>query len=120
MTDTGEHTTRDTGEMVLVYATFPTLELAKEVARELVQDRLAACVNIFPGMTAVYEWEGKLCEDAEVAAIVKTQRARLAGVFEAVRSRHPYANPALIALEASGGSASYLAWVLGQTRAGSG
>ena len=101
--------------VVLVYATFPGAEGAKAVARSLVFERLAACVNIIPGMTAIYEWEGVVHEDDEVVAIIKTQLSRVAQVFAAVKAVHTYANPALLAVDVRGGAPDYLAWVKAQT-----
>jgi periplasmic divalent cation tolerance protein len=62
---------------VLVYATFPSGEVAETMGRQLVEQRLAACVNILPGMTSIYRWEGVIERDSEVVMIVKT-RASLA------------------------------------------
>ncbi|MEQ1696433.1 MAG: divalent-cation tolerance protein CutA [Hyphomicrobiaceae bacterium] len=101
--------------LVLVYATFPSGEAATVVARTLVAERLAACVNIIPGMTAIYAWEGVVHEDAEVVAIIKTQRARVEAVFAAVKAKHTYANPALLAVEVQDGTEAYVAWVRAQT-----
>jgi periplasmic divalent cation tolerance protein len=58
---------------VLIYATFPTLEEAKRVGSTLVSQRLAACVNVFPGMISIYQWKGAQAEDNEVAMIIKTR-----------------------------------------------
>lgn len=101
--------------VVLVYATFPGADAAKAVARALVAGRLAACVNVIPGMTAIYEWEGGVHEDDEVVAIIKTQRSRAAEVFAAVKAAHTYANPALLAVDVQAGAQEYLAWVRAQT-----
>lgn len=101
--------------VVLVYATFPDGEAARGVARALVAERLAACVNIIPGMMAVYEWEGCVHEDGEVVVIIKTQRSRVEAVFSAVRGAHSYANPALLAVDVLAGADDYLAWVRAQT-----
>jgi periplasmic divalent cation tolerance protein len=102
--------------VVMMYATFPAGDHALGVARGLVEAGLAACVNIIPGMTAVYAWEGAIHEDAEVVAIIKT-RADLSGAVTAfVRSHHPYTNPAVVVLDVTGGSPEYLAWVIASTR----
>jgi periplasmic divalent cation tolerance protein len=101
--------------VVLVYATFPGADAAKAIARSLVAERLAACVNIIAGMTAIYEWEGVVHEDDEVVAIIKTQRSRVEAVFAAVKAVHTYENPALLAVDVVAGGADYVAWVKTQT-----
>lgn len=103
-------------ETVIVYATFPTIEAAKTAARGLVEARLVACVNVIPGMLAIYEWQGALHEDAEVVAIAKTTAARVPEVIATVTSGHPYENPAIVAVPIVAGSADYLAWVAACTR----
>jgi periplasmic divalent cation tolerance protein len=96
---------------VLVYSTFPSLDAAEAAGRGLVERRLAACVNILPGMTSIYRWEGAITRDAEVVMIIKT-RARLADpVIAAVKALHTYTNPALIVVPIAGGSAEYLRWL---------
>jgi periplasmic divalent cation tolerance protein len=100
---------------VLVYATFPSLEEAERIGGRLVDDGLAACVNILPGMVAIYVWQGQRQRDGECAAIIKS-RASLAGrLVEAVREMHPYDNPAVVVLEIVDGSAPFLAWIMEQT-----
>lgn len=103
--------------LVLIYATFPSDEAAKAVARALITERLAACVNVIPRMTAIYEWEGAVHEDAEVVAIIKTQAARVENVFAAVKAAHSYTNPALLVVDVTDGAADYVAWVKAQTAA---
>ena len=102
-------------KLVLIYATFPSAAEAERIGGALVDQGLAACVNIFPGMTAIYVWEGKRQRETEVAAIFKT-RARLAdkAVAEA-RKLHPYSNPALVVLPVIGGSEDFLRWIGEQT-----
>ena len=101
--------------VVLVYATFPMAETAKAVARSLVDERLAACVNLIPGMTAIYKWEGDVHEDGEVVAIIKTQRSRVDVVFAAVKAAHTFYNPALLAVDVRDGASANLEWVRAQT-----
>jgi periplasmic divalent cation tolerance protein len=106
-------------KLVLIYATFPSAAEAERIGGQLVDAGLAACVNIFPGMTAIYVWEGKRQRDSETAAIIKT-RAELAdkAIAEA-RKLHPYTNPAFVVLPIAGGSQDFLRWIAEQTtRAG--
>jgi periplasmic divalent cation tolerance protein len=96
---------------VLIYSTFPSAEAAEAVGRELVERRLAACVNILPGMTSIYRWEGAIARDSEAVMIVKTRESLASRVIEEVRTRHSYTNPALVVLPIIAGSADYLRWL---------
>ena len=78
---------------VLIYATFPTPEAAAAVGNELVEARLAACVNIIPGMTSIYRWEGKIARDSEAVMVIKTRRSLAEAAIAAARQRHPYTTP---------------------------
>lgn len=100
---------------VLVYATFPDAEAAREAGRELVEMRLAACVNIIPGMTSIYRWQGAINEDREVVMIIKTRAGLSGAVVEAVRACHAYENPALLVLPIEGGSEAFLRWIMAET-----
>lgn len=102
--------------VALVYTTFPSEVEAAGVGRRLVEARLAACVNIFPAMTSIYEWEGKMEETAEAAMIIKTRAALAEQVMGEVRTLHPYATPALLVIGVDGGGASYMEWIMAQTR----
>jgi len=104
-------------KLVLVYATFPDTQMAVATAKHLLQARLAACVNILPGMISVYEWEGQLSEAQEVVAIVKTREALADMVVAAIRAGHSYDNPAVLVLPIAGGSAPFLAWIASQSAA---
>ncbi len=103
---------------VLVYSTFPTTEAAEAIGTHLVEQRLAACVNILAPMSSIYRWEGKVVRDSEAVMIIKTRASSAEGVMAAVRSRHTYSNPALVVIPLEGGSADYLAWLLEATAAG--
>ncbi|TCT12626.1 periplasmic divalent cation tolerance protein [Tepidamorphus gemmatus] len=99
----------------LIYTTFATRYDAERCGRALVERRLAACVNIFPGMTSIYEWQGSLaCED-EVAMIVKTRLAVVQAAVEVLQGLHPYDTPAIIVLAPETANHPYSAWVEAQT-----
>ena len=100
---------------VLIYSTFPSPAEAERIGGILVDRGLAACVNIFPGMTAIYVWEGKRQREAETAMIVKTRAALADTVVAEARKLHPYSNPALVVLPVVGGSADFLRWIAEQT-----
>jgi len=102
--------------VLVVCITCPTRKVGQAIGHALVEDRLAACVNIVPGLTSIYRWEGKLCKDAEVLLIIKTRRAKLRSLIERVKNLHPYSVPEIIALPVAAGSAPYLSWVQASTR----
>ncbi len=112
MTDVG---TTDPGVLV-VLSTFPSVEIAAPIARQLVEEQLAACVNLVPGVRSIYRWDGAVSDDAEVLALIKTTSPR----FDALRARllalHPYEVPEVLALPVTSGAAAYLAWVAASTR----
>jgi periplasmic divalent cation tolerance protein len=103
---------------VLVYSTFPSQAEAERVGGALVDCGLAACVNIFPSMTAIYIWEGKRQSESEAAMIIKTCAQLADAVVAETCKLHPYSNPALVVLPIVGGSAEFLRWI-GEQTAGS-
>ena len=103
-------------EFVFVYSTFPNEAAARRVGEALVTSRLAACVNIYPPMHAIYEWQGKLESAPEVAAFIKTRRAHVDDVIAAARPLHPYTAPCFLVLPIEGGNADYLDWARAQTK----
>lgn len=102
---------------VLIYTTLPSMEDAKRLGNALVAGRLAACVNMFPGMISIFEWKGAREEASEVAMIIKTRAALAEKVMEETKRLHPYEVPALLVLPIEGGSEEYCGWIAGQTQA---
>jgi periplasmic divalent cation tolerance protein len=102
---------------LLVYTTFPDAETALAVGRELVVERLAACVNVLPGMRSVYAWKGAIERGEEAVAIVKTRDGLRDAVAEALKARHPYETPIILFLDVAGGHPATLAWLLSETGA---
>ncbi len=102
-------------EFVFVYSTFPDRAAAEKLGRALVEQKLAACVNIYPPMVSVYVWQEKLETADEVAVFIKTRRALVDRVIAAARSLHPYSVPCLLVLPIESGNADYLAWARAQT-----
>jgi periplasmic divalent cation tolerance protein len=102
--------------MLLVLTTFASKEKAEEVAWRLVQEELAACVNVLPGVHSIYRWKGEIEAESEVACFIKTTEA----AFERLRARlvelHPYEVPEVVALTASSVHAPYLEWVTSVVR----
>lgn len=94
-----------------VHITAPSRDAAETLARALVEERLAACVNIVPGVRSVYRWEGKLVEDEEVLCLAKTQPELFQPLAARIKALHPYEVPEILAFEVNEGSAEYLAWL---------
>lgn len=102
-------------DVVLVLTTAPADERAETLARTLVEERLAACVNIGAPMTSVYRWKQRLERECECQLVIKTTRDRVAAVETRLRTLHPYELPELLVVAASGGSEAYLHWVETET-----
>jgi periplasmic divalent cation tolerance protein len=102
-------------KLVLIYSTYPSVAEAERIGSALVDQGLAACVNILPSMTAIYVWEGKRQKDSETAMIIKTRSALADSAIAAARALHPYDNPAFVALPVTGGSEDFLRWVRERT-----
>ena len=102
--------------VVLIYASFPGLDDAKRVGDALVAARLAACVNMFPGMVSIYEWKGAREVADEVAMIIKTRASLAEAVLKETKRLHPYELPALLVLPTEGGSAEYCGWIVDRTQ----
>jgi periplasmic divalent cation tolerance protein len=98
-------------EVRVGFITAPDVETGSRIARSLVEERLAACVNVVPGIRSIYRWEGELEEDAEVLLVVKTRADRAGVLADRVAELHPYELPELVLLPAVGGSLPYLDWV---------
>jgi periplasmic divalent cation tolerance protein len=102
-------------DTLLILCTCPDGESAARIARVLVEEHLAACVNRVPGLTSVYRWQGEIHEDSEVLLLIKTRSE----LFESLRARlvalHPYDVPEVIALDIAAGHAPYLDWLRTET-----
>jgi len=98
-------------EYVVVLTTLPADADAPAFARQLVDERLAACVNLLPMMESVYRWEGRVEQETERQLVLKTSGERVAALWERVRELHPFEVPEFIVLPVSDGSDAYLRWV---------
>lgn len=103
-------------EHIVVLMTAPDEAVAARIAHAVVEESLAACVNIVPAIRSVYRWQGKVEDEREVLMIAKSRRALLEPLCERVKALHPYSVPEVIALPIAAGSADYLAWITGSTR----
>lgn len=95
----------------VVLITAPDRGTAESIARGLVERRLAACVNLVPGIVSVYRWEGQVQQDDELLLIVKTRVDRVSALEDYVRAAHPYDVPELVSLAPERVEARYLAWL---------
>jgi len=98
-------------DLVAVLMTAANAEEAETLARALVEEELAACVNVVGGIRSVYRWQGEVCSDAEVLLIAKSTRAAFARLEARVRELHSYDVPEVIALPIEEGSSPYLDWL---------
>ena len=105
----------DTG-VVSVYVTFPGGFAADDLVTDLVNERLIACGNLFPSLTSIYVWEGRVERDPETAAILKTSADKVEALVERIRQAHPYETPCIAVWPVIGGFAPYLDWVRTETR----
>ena len=100
---------------VLILCTAPNEEVGATLARGLVEARLAACVNLVPGIRSFYRWEGAVQDEAEVQLLIKTRSGRFAAVAGWIKANHPYTVPEVIALPIPVGADTYLAWLTAET-----
>ena len=100
---------------LLVYCTCPDHATAARIAETLVDRHLAACVNIVPGLTSVYRWQGQRETASEVLLLIKTRQATYLELQAAILSAHPYELPEIIAVPIQAGLPAYLAWIESST-----
>jgi len=98
-------------EALLALSTFPDEQTARRIVRELVEARLAACGNIFPGVESIYRWEGKVESAPETLVIFKLLAEGFGRFEEKLRALHPYDIPEIISLNIDQGSPEYLRWI---------
>lgn len=98
-------------EVWIVLTTFGDEESAKRVAAVLLEERLAACVNLLPGATSMYHWKGEICEEREVVAVIKTTKEAFPELEKVLAAQHPYEIPEILAIPAAAGSEDYLNFV---------
>jgi periplasmic divalent cation tolerance protein len=99
-------------QLLVVLSTFPDAAAARAAAEMLVYERLAACVNILPGVESVYRWRGKVESGPEVLSIIKTTAERYPALESRLRELHPYEVPEIVALPAAAVAENYLRWAV--------
>ena len=102
--------------IAVVLSTLPDDERAAAIARALVDDGVAACVNLVPGVRSIYRWDGAVADDREQLAIIKTRRDRVDALVARLRELHPYQVPEAIVVPVAGGHLPYVAWVAQSVR----
>ncbi|MGD0885392.1 MAG: divalent-cation tolerance protein CutA [Thermodesulfovibrionales bacterium] len=108
---TGRARKRNYEETIVVFITASNEDEAARIARALVEERLAGCVNIIKGIRSIYSWMGKVQDEAEVLMIVKTRESLFDALSTRVKELHSYAVPEIIALPVIKGSTDYLTWL---------
>ena len=105
----------DETETLVVFTNLPDRDAALKLARELVERRLAACVNVLHGCTSVYRWKGAVEEAGEVPVLIKARAGRYNELEAAIRELHPYELPEVVAVPVVRGLPDYLDWVAEET-----
>lgn len=103
---------------LLVLCTCPDAASAQTIATALVQARLAACVNILPGLRSVYRWEGRVEQAEEVLLLAKTTPALFEQLKDRIVTLHPYRVPEILGFQSTTGLAQYLRWIAAETAGG--
>lgn len=98
-------------DKIIVFSTCSTAEEAARMARALVEQRLAACVNILPGIRSLYRWQGAIEDSSEVLLVIKSRRHLFDQLRAAIEKLHSYETPEVLALNVIDGAEAYLAWV---------
>jgi periplasmic divalent cation tolerance protein len=103
-------------QYIVVFCTVPDEKVGEELAKKLVEARLAACVNLMRGVTSFYWWQDKIEKDSECLLIIKTRRELFTDLETAIAGTHPYQVPEIIALPILTGHPPYLDWIRTETR----
>ncbi len=99
-------------DAVVILITAPSEESAETLARALVEERLAACVNLVPGVRSIYHWKGAIEDEREILCVVKTARDKVASLRARVLAMHPYQVPEILVLPVEASHPAYLEWLL--------
>ncbi len=96
---------------IMVFSSFPTSDIANKIAKTLVQEKLAACVNILPGVQSIFFWENELNEANESLILIKTKSSNYEELEKRILELHPYACPEVIGVNLEAGSSKFLNWI---------
>jgi periplasmic divalent cation tolerance protein len=108
---------KSAGQVLVVFVTVGNRKEAVKIGEEMVNTKLAACVNIFPGIQSIYRWNGKIAKAREVLLILKSTQPRYRALEKAIKKMHVYEIPEIIALPVTEGLDKYLGWVRSETTA---
>jgi periplasmic divalent cation tolerance protein len=103
-------------QALLILTNMPDAQSAHALARKLVELKLAACVNILPGVQSIYRWQGGMEEANEITLLIKTSHVRYAEIESAIKASHPYQVPEIIAVPIVAGLPNYLGWIAQETK----
>lgn len=103
-------------DALLVFTTLPSADKAAELAKALVEERLAACANLIPAIRSIYRWQGKLQDEDEVLVLLKTRAEHLERLKLRILELHPYEVPEVLAVPVEFGYQPYLEWLAGETK----
>jgi periplasmic divalent cation tolerance protein len=107
---------KDLNSVLIAYCTIPNIETGKDLSKMLINQRLAACVNLVPNLISVFKWNDQMHEDPEVLMIIKTTAARKEELQEVLKQNHPYKNPEIIFVPVTSGYPPYLQWIQEETQ----
>lgn len=102
-------------DIIVIYCTVPTKQLAKEITKVIMKHKLAACVSMIENVKSVFSWEGEICEEKEILLMIKTRRANYGKVKLVIEDIHTYNVPEIIALPIVDCSEDYLKWLVQET-----
>ena len=102
--------------ITLIYITTENKAEAERIGQALVEEHLAACVNIIDGMSSIYRWEGRLMQGNETVLIAKTIEAKVPALIQRVKALHSYDCPCIVALPITDGNEAFLNWVAGEVQ----
>jgi len=100
---------------IMIYTTFASPDDAERVGGQLVEEKLAACVNILGGVTSIYRWQGKVERDGEVVMLIKSRASLKSELAKRLRELHPYETPAVFVINGEAGEKDYWQWIVEQT-----
>jgi len=103
-------------ECAVVMVTAPEIKTARRLARQALEAKLAACVNLIPGVESHYWWEGKIDSGREILMVLKTSIGKVKALEKLILAEHPYETPEFVLLDIAGGSRRYLDWIAGAVK----
>ena len=100
---------------IMVYITVPNEEEARKIGAILVEEKLAACVNIFKGAASLYRWQGEIVSDEETVMILKSRKSLFRSIEKKVKELHSYSCPCIVSYEGNEGNEDYVKWIMDET-----